>query len=49
MLHGGMGSASLMRSSSGFDSLAKSDGFMVVYAEEPISVTIAMHGTRVIF
>lgn len=28
-----MGSASLMRSSSGFDSLAKSDGFMVVYAE----------------
>lgn len=33
MLHGGMGSASLMRSSSGFDSLAKSDGFMVVYAE----------------
>lgn len=33
VLHGGMGSASLMRSSSGFDNLAKSDGFMVVYAE----------------
>jgi len=33
VLHGGMGSARLMRANSGFDSLAKHQGFMVVYAE----------------
>ena len=33
VLHGGMGSARLMRANSGFDSLAKSEGFMLVYAE----------------
>ena len=33
VLHGGMGSSRLMRANSGFDKLAKSEGFMVVYAE----------------
>jgi polyhydroxybutyrate depolymerase len=33
VLHGGMGSAAQMRSTSGFDAVAKAHGFMVVYAE----------------
>jgi poly(3-hydroxybutyrate) depolymerase len=33
VLHGGMGSAKVMRANSGFDAVAKSHGFMVVYAE----------------
>lgn len=32
-LHGGQGSAEAMRANSGFDSLARSEGFMVVYPE----------------
>jgi poly(3-hydroxybutyrate) depolymerase len=33
VLHGGMGSAAQMRATSGFDKVAKANGFMVVYAE----------------
>jgi poly(3-hydroxybutyrate) depolymerase len=33
VLHGGMGSANVMRSNTGFDSVAKANDFMVVYAE----------------
>jgi poly(3-hydroxybutyrate) depolymerase len=33
VLHGGMGSASVMRANSGFDPVAKANGFTVVYAE----------------
>ncbi|NBV45340.1 MAG: alpha/beta fold hydrolase [Planctomycetia bacterium] len=33
VLHGGMGSAAVMRANSGFDAVARSEGFMVVYAE----------------
>jgi len=33
VLHGGSGSADRMRASSGFDSVAQTNGFMVVYAE----------------
>jgi poly(3-hydroxybutyrate) depolymerase len=33
VLHGGMGSAAVMRANSGFDSVAREQGFMVVYAE----------------
>lgn len=33
VLHGGMGSAAAMRAISGFDAVARSEGFMVVYAE----------------
>jgi poly(3-hydroxybutyrate) depolymerase len=33
VLHGGMGSAAQMRATSGFDAIAKVNGFMVVYAE----------------
>ena len=33
VLHGGMGSAEAMRAHSGFDAVAKTQGFMVVYAE----------------
>lgn len=33
VLHGGMGSAKVMRANSGFDAVARSRGFMVVYAE----------------
>jgi poly(3-hydroxybutyrate) depolymerase len=33
VLHGGMGSAAIMQANSGFDSVAKAKGFMVVYAE----------------
>jgi poly(3-hydroxybutyrate) depolymerase len=33
VLHGGMGSAELMRSNSGFDALASREGFLIVYAE----------------
>ena len=33
VLHGGMGSAEIMRANSGFDAVARSEGFMVVYAE----------------
>ena len=33
VLHGGMGSAQDMRAKSGFDAVAKANGFMVVYAE----------------
>jgi len=32
-LHGGMGSAAVMRANSGFDAVARAEGFMVVYAE----------------
>ena len=32
-LHGGMGSADVMRTTSGFDDVARAHGFMVVYAE----------------
>ena len=33
VLHGGMGSAEVMQANSGFDSVARKNGFMVVYAE----------------
>ena len=33
VLHGGMGSAEMMRGNSGFDAVARAEGFMVVYAE----------------
>lgn len=33
VLHGGMGSAAVMRANSGFDPVARAQGFMVVYAE----------------
>jgi poly(3-hydroxybutyrate) depolymerase len=33
VLHGGMGSAAVMRANSGFDRVARAEGFMVVYAE----------------
>jgi poly(3-hydroxybutyrate) depolymerase len=33
VLHGGMGSADVMRANSGFDAVARSHGFMVVYGE----------------
>jgi poly(3-hydroxybutyrate) depolymerase len=33
VLHGGMGSANFMRTNTGFDSVAKANDFMVVYAE----------------
>jgi poly(3-hydroxybutyrate) depolymerase/predicted dienelactone hydrolase len=33
VLHGGMGSAEVMRASSGFDPVAKKNGFIAVYAE----------------
>jgi poly(3-hydroxybutyrate) depolymerase len=33
VLHGGMGSAAQMRATSGFDAVARTNGFMVVYAE----------------
>ncbi|MFN5900196.1 MAG: alpha/beta hydrolase-fold protein, partial [Planctomyces sp.] len=33
VLHGGMGSAAVMRANSGFDRVAREQGFMVVYAE----------------
>jgi poly(3-hydroxybutyrate) depolymerase len=33
VLHGGMGSAEVMRANTGFDAVAKANGFMVVYAE----------------
>ncbi|MCU0983197.1 MAG: alpha/beta hydrolase-fold protein [Pirellulaceae bacterium] len=33
-LHGGMGSADVMRTTSGFDDVARAHGFMVVYAED---------------
>ena len=33
VLHGGMGSAEVMRANSGFDAVAREEGFMVVYAE----------------
>jgi len=33
VLHGGMGSAEVMRANSGFDSVARAEDFMVVYAE----------------
>ena len=33
VLHGGMGSAEAMRASSGFDPVAKKNGFIAVYAE----------------
>jgi poly(3-hydroxybutyrate) depolymerase len=33
VLHGGMGSAEVMRANSGFDTVAREEGFMVVYAE----------------
>jgi poly(3-hydroxybutyrate) depolymerase len=33
VLHGGMGSAEVMQANSGFDSVAREQGFMVVYAE----------------
>jgi len=33
VLHGGMGSAELMRANSGFDAVARAEGFMVAYAE----------------
>ncbi|MFM9010633.1 MAG: alpha/beta hydrolase-fold protein [Planctomycetota bacterium] len=33
VLHGGLGSAELMRANSGCDAVARSEGFMVVYAE----------------
>jgi len=33
VLHGGMGSAAQMRATSGFDKVAKANGFMVVYTE----------------
>jgi poly(3-hydroxybutyrate) depolymerase len=33
VLHGGMGSAAVMRANSGFDPVARAEGFMVVYAE----------------
>ncbi|MFM8474304.1 MAG: alpha/beta hydrolase-fold protein [Planctomycetaceae bacterium] len=33
VLHGGMGSAAVMRANSGFDGVARAEGFMVVYAE----------------
>jgi poly(3-hydroxybutyrate) depolymerase len=33
VLHGGMGSATVMRANSGFDPVARANGFMVVYAE----------------
>jgi poly(3-hydroxybutyrate) depolymerase len=33
VLHGGMGNAQVMRTNSGFDSVAKANDFMVVYAE----------------
>jgi poly(3-hydroxybutyrate) depolymerase len=32
-LHGGMGSAAVMRANSGFDAVARAEGFMVAYAE----------------
>lgn len=33
VLHGGMGSAEVMRATSGFDAVARREGFMVAYAE----------------
>jgi poly(3-hydroxybutyrate) depolymerase len=33
VLHGGMGSAAVMRANSGFDGVARAEGFMVVYAQ----------------
>jgi poly(3-hydroxybutyrate) depolymerase len=33
VLHGGMGSAAMMRANSGFDAVARAEAFMVVYAE----------------
>ena len=33
VLHGGMGSAAVMRANSGFDAVARAEGFMVVYGE----------------
>ena len=33
VLHGGMGSAEVMRANTGFDAVARAEGFMVVYAE----------------
>jgi len=33
VLHGGMGSAEVMRGNSGFDAVARAEGFMVVYGE----------------
>ncbi|MFM7056375.1 MAG: alpha/beta hydrolase-fold protein [Planctomycetota bacterium] len=33
VLHGGMGSAAVMRANSGFDRVARAEGFMAVYAE----------------
>ena len=33
VLHGGMGSAEIMRANSGFDAVARSEGFIVAYAE----------------
>ena len=33
VLHGGMGSAAVMRANSGFDRVARAEGFMLVYAE----------------
>ncbi|MFM8494202.1 MAG: alpha/beta hydrolase-fold protein, partial [Planctomycetia bacterium] len=33
VLHGGMGSAEVMRANSGFDAIARAEGFMVAYAE----------------
>jgi poly(3-hydroxybutyrate) depolymerase len=33
VLHGGMGSGELMRDDSGFDAVARAEGFMVAYAE----------------
>ncbi len=33
VLHGGMGSADVMRANSGFDAVARAEGFMVAYAE----------------
>ena len=33
VLHGGMGNADFMRASSGFDQVARANGFMVIYAE----------------
>lgn len=33
VLHGGMGNAAAMRANSGFDAVARANGFMVIYAE----------------
>ncbi len=46
VLHGGMGSAAQMRATSGFDAVAKANGFMVVYAEGTILVVVDMRGTQ---